>query len=169
MKKRYVLVVFLIVLAACGDSGLANQAVNEAKLAFEKKSYQEGVGLLKLATDESSSKEYEILHEQGEALLQMIQYNKLEDLDKLLLAWTDLNLVDSQPSFVKDEAVQYVRSQLTALVEGAQQAIEGEKTRSFSDLIALINFVEKRMGSLKLFEQEIKELAELRSEMEGIS
>ena len=70
---------------------------------------------------------------------------------------------------MKDEAVQYVRSQLTTLVEGAQQAIEGEKTRSFSDLIALINFVEKRMGSLKLFEQEIKELAELRSEMEGIS
>ncbi len=40
-------------LVACGDSGLANQAVKEAREAFEDGSYQEGVGFLKLATDES--------------------------------------------------------------------------------------------------------------------
>ncbi len=44
MKKRYLLVTFLAMLVACGDSGLANQAVKEAREAFEDGSYQEGVG-----------------------------------------------------------------------------------------------------------------------------
>ena len=169
MKKRYLLVTFLAVLVACGDSGLANQAVKEAREAFEDGSYQEGVGFLKLATDESSNKKYQIWHEQGEALLKMVEYDQLEDLDKLLLAWTDLNLVDSQPSFVKDEAINYERSQLNSLEEKINRAIEAEKTSAYDELIALIRFVEKRMGSLKLFRGEIETLIALRDEMEGLS
>ena len=100
LVKRYVVVLGLIVLVGC-EGKLANQAVKEAKLAFEEKSYEQAVGLLKLASDESSNKKYEIWYEQGEAFLEMIDYDELEDFDNLLLAWTDLNLVDSKPSFVK--------------------------------------------------------------------
>ncbi len=99
----------------------------------------------------------------------MVEYDQLEDLDKLLLAWTDLNLVDSQPSFVKDEAINYVRSQLNSLEEKINRAIEAEKTSAYDELIALIRFVEKRMGSLKLFRGEIETLIALRDEMEGLS
>ena len=53
--KRYVVVLGLIVLVGC-EGKLANQAVKEAKLAFEEKSYDHAVGLLKLASDESSNK-----------------------------------------------------------------------------------------------------------------
>ena len=52
--KRYVVVLGLIVLVGC-EGKLANQAVKEAKLAFEEKSYDHAVGLLKLASDESSN------------------------------------------------------------------------------------------------------------------
>ena len=46
LVKRYVVVLGLIVLVGC-EGKLANQAVKEAKLAFEEKSYQQAVGLLK--------------------------------------------------------------------------------------------------------------------------
>ena len=78
--KRYVVVLGLIVLVGC-EGKLANQAVKEAKLAFEEKSYQQAVGLLKLASDDSSNKAYGIWYEQGEALLQMVDYDELEDFD----------------------------------------------------------------------------------------
>ena len=51
LVKRYIVVLCLVVLVGC-EGKLANQAVKEAKLAFEEKSYQQAVGLLKLASDE---------------------------------------------------------------------------------------------------------------------
>ena len=163
LVKRYVVVLGLIVLVGC-EGKLANQAVKEAKLAFEEKSYQQAVGLLKLASDESSNKKYEIWYEQGEAFLQMLDYDELEDFDNLLLAWTDLNLVDSKPSFIKEEAVKYIRGQLNEVKELAISILESGETKEIVELICLI---EKRMGTLKMFENEIEELINLKQEMEG--
>ena len=42
-------------------------------------------------------------------LLNMLEYDDLTLFDDLLLAWTDLNLIDSEPSFVKEEAVAYIK------------------------------------------------------------
>ena len=78
--KRYIVVLGLIVLVGC-EGKLANQVVKEAKLAFEEKSYQQAVGLLKLASDESSNKKYEIWYEQGEAFLQMVEHDELAEFD----------------------------------------------------------------------------------------
>lgn len=162
MMKRYVVVLCLVVLVGC-DSKLATQAVKEAKLAFEEKSYEHAVGLLKLASDESSNKEYGIWYEQGEAFLQMVEHDAIAEFDELLLAWTDLNLVDSNPSFVKEEAVEYIRGQLNEVKELAISALESGETKEIVDLICLI---EKRMGTLKMFESEIEELMNLKQEME---
>ena len=111
-----------------------------------------------------SNKKYEIWYEQGEAFLQMIDYDELEDFDNLLLAWTDLNLVDSKPSFVKDEAVAYVKGKLSEVKELASGTLESRETK---EVIELIRLIEKRMGTLKMFESEIEELINLKQEMEG--
>ena len=160
--KRYVVVLGLIVLVGC-EGKLANQAVKEAKLAFEEKSYDHAVGLLKLASDESSNKKYEIWYEQGETFLEMINYDELEDFDNLLLAWTDLNLVDSKLSFVKEEAVAYIKGKLSEVKELASGTLESRETKA---VIELIRLIEKRMGTLKMFESEIQELINLKQEME---
>ena len=163
LVKRYIVVLCLVVLVGC-EGKLANQAVKEAKLAFEEKSYQQAVGLLKLASDESSNKKYEIWYEQGEAFLEMIDYDELEDFDDLLLAWTDLNLVDSKPSFVKEEAIAYIKGKLSEVKELASGTLESRETK---EVIELIRLIEKRMGTLKMFESEIEELINLKQEMEG--
>ena len=160
--KRYAVVLCFVVLVGC-ESKLANQAIKEAKSAFEEKSYQQAVGLLKLASDESSNKEYGIWYQQGEAFLQMVEHDELEEFDDLLLAWTDLNLVDSKPSFVKEEAVGYIKNHLNEVKELAGVALESGETKEAIDLIRLI---EKRMGTLKMFEREIEELINLKKEME---
>lgn len=162
LVKRYVVVLCLVVLVGC-DSKLANQVIKEAKLAFEQKSYQQAVALLKLASDESSNKEYGIWYEQGEAFLQMVEHDELAEFDDLLLAWTDLNLVDSKPSFVKEEAVAYIKGQLNEIKELALSALESGETR---ESIELIRLIEKRMGTLKMFKSEIEELINLKQEME---
>ena len=162
LVKRYVVVLCFVVLVGC-ESKLANQAIKEAKSAFEEKSYQQAVGLLKLASDESSNKKYEIWYEQGEAFLEMIDYDELEDFDNLLLAWTDLNLVDSKPSFVKEEAVAYIKGKLSEVKELASGTLE---SREMKEIIELIRLIEKRMGTLKMFESEIEELISLKQEME---
>lgn len=160
--KRYAVVLCFVVLVGC-ESKLANQAIKEAKSAFEEKSYQQAVGLLKLASDESSNKKYEIWYEQGEAFLEMIDYDELEDFDNLLLAWTDLNLVDNKPSFVKEEAVAYIKGKLSEVKELASGTLESRQTK---EVIELIRLIEKRMGTLKMFESEIEELIKLKQEME---
>lgn len=162
LVKRYVVLLCLVMLVGC-ESKLTNQVIKEAKLAFEKKSYTEAVGLLKLASDESSNKTYSIWHEQGEAFLKMVEYDELSDFDDLLLAWTDLNLVDSKPSFVKEEAVAYIKNQLNEVKELAEVALESGEINEVIDLIRLI---EKRIGTLKLFKSEIEELTSLKQEME---
>ena len=148
LVKRYAVVLCFVVLVGC-ESKLANQAIKEAKSAFEEKSYQQAVGLLKLASDESSNKKYEIWYEQGEAFLEMIDYDELEDFDNLLLAWTDLNLVDSKPSFVKEEAIAYIKGKLSEVKELASSTLESRETK---EIIELIRLIEKRMGTLKMFE-----------------
>ncbi len=140
------------------------EAVKEAKESFEEKSYQHAVGLLKLASDESSDEKYKHWYEQGEAFLKMIQYSDLESFDELLLAWTDLNLVDSQPSFIKEEAIAYIKERLSEVKVLADEALQSGDTK---EAIQFIRLVEKRMGTLEVFKEEIEELIELKQEMEG--
>lgn len=137
--------------------------IKEAKDAFEDKSYERAVGLLKLASDESSNKSYEVWYEQGEAFLNMLEYDDLTLFDDLLLAWTDLNLIDSEPSFVKEEAVAYIKGKLSEVKELASGTLE---SREMKEIIELIRLIEKRMGTLKMFESEIEELISLKQEME---
>ncbi|MBS3200358.1 hypothetical protein [Turicibacter bilis] len=160
--RRYLLLFCCLLLAGCGNK-IANQMIKEAKDAFEDKSYERAVGLLKLASDESSNKSYEIWYEQGEAFLNMLEYDDLTLFDDLLLAWTDLNLIDSEPSFVKEEAVAYIKGKLSEVKELASGTLE---SREMKEIIELIRLIEKRMGTLKMFESEIEELISLKQEME---
>ena len=160
--RRYLLLFCCLLLAGCGNK-IANQMIKEAKDAFEDKSYERAVGLLKLASDESSNKSYEIWYEQGEAFLNMLEYDDLTLFDDLLLAWTDLNLIDSEPSFVKEEAVAYIKGKLSEVKELASGTLE---SREMKEIIELIRLIEKRMGALKMFESEIEELISLKQEME---
>ena len=93
----------------------------------------------------------------------MVDYDELEDFDNLLLAWTDLNLVDSKPSFVKEEAIAYIKGKLSEVKELASGTLE---SREMKEIIDLIRLIEKRMGTLKMFEREIEELINLKKEME---
>ena len=120
--RRYLLLFCCLLLAGCGNK-IADQMIKEAKDAFEDKSYERAVGLLKLASDESSNKSYEVWYEQGEAFLNMLEYDDLTLFDDLLLAWTDLNLIDSEPSFVKEEAVAYIKTQLESVKELAKEVV----------------------------------------------
>ena len=160
--RRYLVLFCCLLLAGCGNK-IANQMIKEAKDAFEDKSYERAVGLLKLASDESSNKSYEVWYEQGEAFLNMLEYDDLTLFDDLLLAWTDLNLIDSEPSFVKEEAVAYIKGKLSEVKELASGPLE---SREMKEIIELIRLIEKRMGTLKMFESEIEELISLKQEME---
>lgn len=160
--RRYLVLFCCLLLAGCGNK-IANQMIKEAKDAFEDKSYERAVGLLKLASDESSNKSYEVWYEQGEAFLNMLEYDDLTLFDDLLLAWTDLNLIDSEPSFVKEEAVAYIKGKLSEVKELASGTLE---SREMKEIIELIRLIEKRMGTLKMFESEIEELISLKQEME---
>ena len=160
--RRYLVLLCCLLLAGCGNK-IANQMIKEAKDAFEDKSYERAVGLLKLASDESSNKSYEVWYEQGEAFLNMLEYDDLTLFDDLLLAWTDLNLIDSEPSFVKEEAVAYIKGKLSEVKELASGTLE---SREMKEIIELIRLIEKRMGTLKMFESEIEELISLKQEME---
>ena len=122
------------------------------------------MGLLQLASDEEESNQYTVWAKHGEAFLKMISFKDLSSLDELLLAWTDLNLIDTKPSFIKDEAVKYIREHLVEVKSLANQAIQNGEVQ---DVIQMIRQIEKRMGTLELFESEIQELIELRKEMEG--
>lgn len=161
--RRYLVWWCCFLLAGCGNN-MANQIIEEAKIAFEDKSYQRAVGLLKLASDESSNKNYEIWFEQGEAFLNMLQYDDLALFDELLLAWTDLNLIDSKPSFVKEEAVAYIKEKLESVKLLAKEALE---TKEDQAVIQVIQTIEKRLGTLKLFKEEMKELTNLKQKLEG--
>ena len=68
------------------------------------------------------------------------------------------------PSFVKEEAVAYIKTQLESVKELANEALE---TKDDQEVIELIQSIEKRMGTLKLFKEEVKELTKLKQEMEG--
>lgn len=160
--KYWTLLLCFAVLSGC-DNKLANQAIKEAKVAFENQDYQEAMGLLQLASDEGASDRYEIWAKQGEAFLRMISFKDLSSLDELLLAWTDLNLIDTRHSFIKDEAVKYIKKQLIEVKNLANQAIQSGEVQ---DVIQIIEQIEKRMGTLKMFESEIEELINLKQEME---
>ena len=160
--RRYLVLFCCLLLAGCGNK-IANQMIKEAKDAFEDKSYERAVGLLKLASDESSNKSYEVWYEQGEAFLNMLEYDDLTLFDDLLLAWTDLNLIDSEPSFVKEEAVAYIKGKLSEVKELASSTLESGETK---EIIELIRLIEKRIGTLKMFENEIEQLINLKQEME---
>ena len=161
--KYWTLLLCLTLLSGCDDK-LANQAIKEAKVAFEKQDYQEAMGLLQLASDEGESNQYTVWAKQGEAFLKMISFKDLFSLDELLLAWTDLNLIDTRPSFIKDEAVKYIREKLVEVKSLANQAIQSGEVQ---EVIQMIRRIEKRMGTLELFQSEVQELIELRKEMEG--
>lgn len=161
--KYWMLLLCCTLLSGC-DSKLASQAIKEAKVAFEKQDYQEAMGLLQLASDEGENHQYEIWAKQGEAFLKMISFKDLSSLDELLLAWTDLILIDTRPSFIKDEAVKYIQQQLVEVKSLANQAMQSGEVQ---DVVQMIRRIEKRMGTLELFESEVKELIELKKEMEG--
>lgn len=161
--KYWMLLLCCAVLSGC-DSKLANQAIKEAKVAFENQDYQEAMGLLQLASDEGESNQYTVWAQQGEAFLKMISFKDLSSLDELLLAWTDLNLIDTKQSFIKDEAVKHIREKLVEVKSLANQAMQSGEVQ---DVIQMIRRIEKRMGTLELFEIEVQELIELRKEMEG--
>ena len=74
--KYWTLLLCCAVLSGC-DNKLANQAIKEAKVAFEKQDYQEAMGLLQLASDEGESSQYTIWAKQGEAFLKMISFKDL--------------------------------------------------------------------------------------------
>lgn len=161
--KYWTLLLCCAFLSGC-DNKLANQAIKEAKVAFEKQNYQEAMGLLQLASDEGENHQYAIWAKQGEAFLKIISFKDLSSLDELLLAWTDLNLIDTKPSFIKDEAVKYIRERLVEVKSLANQTMQSGEV---DDVLQMIRRIEKRMGTLELFESEVHELIELRKEMEG--
>ena len=72
-------------------------------------------------------------------------------------------MMNSKTSFVKDEAVAYVKGKLSEVKELASGTLESRETK---EVIELIRLIEKRMGTLKMFESEIEELINLKQEME---
>ena len=74
-----------------------------------------------------------------------------------------MNLVDSKPSFGKEEAIAYIKGKLSEVKELASGTLESRETK---EVIELIRLIEKRMGTLKMFESEIEELINLKQEME---
>ena len=89
--KYWTLLLCCAVLSGC-DSKLANQAIKEAKVAFEKQDYQEAMGLLQLASDEGANDQYAIWAKQGEAFLKMISFKDLSSLTTVQIQQPNLLL-----------------------------------------------------------------------------
>jgi|GEM_PF-1565797 len=164
LKGRNLLLIFLILLTGC-ESKLATQAVRDAEIAIEKQWYQRVNSLFHLAMVETSNSEYEALHQQSVHLMKMQVYNEANELDKLLLTWTELNLICSDSPLIKDEAVRLIRQMLDQTKMTAVQFLEEGSPK---EMVSFIRLIEKRMGTFEIFEREVDELVELRKQLEGV-
>jgi len=162
-KGKGILIISLILLTGCNQR-LASQAVKDAEIAIEEQLYNQASLLLHLAKVESSNIEYEALYEQSLHLIRMKEYKEANNLDQILLAWTELNLIPSHSDTIKDEAVRLINQFLKEVeVEAKELLVMGNP----KEIIDFIRLIENRMGTFELFQPEIERLIELRNQLEG--
>jgi len=163
MKCRGILLVLLMLLSGCGNV-LASQAVVEAEIAINEHRYERASALFHLASIESSSREHEALYQQSIHLMAMEHYTKAREVDKMLLTWTELNLISTESNIIKEAAINMVRQKLKNLeIEAVEKLEEGNPNQ----IITLIRLIEDRMGTFQMFEKEIQVLNNLRRQLEG--
>ena len=159
-----IIVISLILLTGCQQK-LVTQAVKDATLAIEEQQYSQASILLHLASVESSKHEYEALHEQSLHLVNMEKYKEANNLDQMLLTWTELNLIDTRSDMIKEEATQLLGRLLEEVEIVAEESLEVDNSQ---EVISFIRLIETRMGTFDLFQSEIERLVELRIQLEGV-
>lgn len=162
-KDKGILIISLILLTGCNQR-LASQAVKDAEIAIEEQLYNQASLLLHLAKVESSNSEYDALYEQSLHLIKMKEYKEANNLDQILLAWTELNLIPSRSDTIKDEAVRLINQFLKEVEDEAKELLVMGNPKEIIDFIRLI---ENRMGTFEVFQPEIERLIELRNQLEG--
>lgn len=163
MKKWWLYVSLSCFLLSGCDHNLSKQALKEAEEALHARNYQKAKGLIYLASTESSNTEYDALYAQCEALTEMLDYLEARQLDDSLLSWTELNLIPTESTLIKEMAVTELKQMLNQVMDMAVAAIE---TKDTEEAKLVIRHLLKRLGDMDVFEAEMTQLRALRQEMD---
>lgn len=162
MKKGLVLVsMCLLFLGGCSQN-LAVQSMRWAIEAVEEGEFKEARSYIAFAQNEGDDPEYEALYAQTQSLIEMMKYLEAGELDAALLCWTDLNLVQTKSTVIKEAAVKNLQQLLDDIVISCEEAVAiGE----YEEEKGLINQVLKRLGDMELFKGQMAELKLIRRQM----
>lgn len=163
MKKWWLYVSLSCFLLSACDTNLSKQALREAEEALLAQNYQKAKGLIRLASTESSNSEYEALYDQCVALTDMMNHLAAGEFDESLLSWTDLNLIATESTLIKEAAVTELKQVLQQVITLSSEALE---THDIEEAKSTINHLIKRLGDIPLFEDEMTQLQQLRQQME---
>ena len=97
-----------------------------------------------------------------QSLIEMMEYLEEGELDAALLAWTDLNLVNTKSEVVKEVAIEKLQQMLGEMIVTCEEVVESGE---FSEEKGMINQVIKRLGDMKVFDEQMAKLKYLRRRM----
>lgn len=162
MKKGLLFVMIsLLFLTGCSEN-LAIQSMRWAIESIEEGNYKEARSYIAFAQNEGDDPEYEALYAQTQSLIEMMEYLEAGELDAALLCWTDLNLVQTKSTVIKEAAVKNLQQVLDDMVISCEEAVAiGE----YEEEKGLINQVLKRLGDMELFKGQMAELKLIRRQM----
>ncbi len=163
MKKWWLYVSLSCFLLSACDTNLSKQALREAEEALLAQNYQKAKGLIRLASTESSNSEYEALYDQCVALTDMMNHLAAGEFDESLLSWTDLNLIPTESTLIKEAAVEELRQLLEDAINLANESLETGET---AETKLMIRHLLKRLGDMDVFEEEMMTLQQLVQEMD---
>lgn len=163
MKKVLVLLVMCcLFLGGCSEN-LAVQSMRWAFEALEEEDYKEALSYIAFAQNEGNDPEYAALYAQMQSLSEMVEYLEEGKLDAALLSWTDLNLINTKSDVVKEVAIEKLQEMLGEVIVTCEEAVE---SGDFYEEKGIINRVIKRLGDMKIFDEQMAYLKSLRRQMQ---
>lgn len=162
MKKYFVFMMMSCLLLGGCSENLAVQSMRWAIEALEEGDFKEARSYIAFAQNEGNDPEYASLYAQMQSLIEMMEYLEDGELDAALLAWTDLNLVNTKSEVVKEVAIEKLQQMLGEMIVTCEEAVESGE---FSEEKGMINQVIKRLGDMKVFNEQMAKLKYLRRRM----
>ena len=144
----------VLFLGGCSQR-LADEALLRAETAFGEQSFEVAQNMLQLASTESTDREVALLHQQSLYLLEMESYRQRGEVDRMLLSWTEINLIPARGDLIRDQAVALIREMIA---EACARTVETNGSQLEVDRARHLH---RRLGGFDLFEQDFESIRDL--------